>query len=124
MIRRPPISTRTDTLFPYTTLFRSNNGIFVNARITDDNGRILAQVGERPRADIDEVGKLLLSGLRGIAVPLQVDRADPASGALQKLFVGRLFGDLDQPASLSRMLERAGTLQNFGMVQTVVLGLT
>src|SRR3546814_9388157 len=24
MIRRPPISTRTDTLFPYTTLFRSN----------------------------------------------------------------------------------------------------
>src|SRR3546814_14507913 len=24
MIRRPPISTRTDTLFPYTTLFRSH----------------------------------------------------------------------------------------------------
>src|SRR3546814_10492958 len=32
MIRRPPRSTRTDTLFPYTTLFRSNgnvSGIFV-----------------------------------------------------------------------------------------------
>src|SRR3546814_20375874 len=26
MIRRPPISTRTDTLFPYTTLFRSKVG--------------------------------------------------------------------------------------------------
>src|SRR3546814_16885965 len=26
MIRRPPISTRTDTLFPYTTLFRSGQG--------------------------------------------------------------------------------------------------
>src|SRR3546814_3446115 len=26
MIRRPPISTRTDTLFPYTTLFRSRLG--------------------------------------------------------------------------------------------------
>src|SRR3546814_12498476 len=26
MIRRPPRSTRTDTLFPYTTLFRSNTG--------------------------------------------------------------------------------------------------
>src|SRR3546814_10778224 len=25
MIRRPPISTRTDTLFPYTTLFRSEH---------------------------------------------------------------------------------------------------
>src|SRR3546814_9401020 len=27
MIRRPPRSTRTDTLFPYTTLFRSNNTV-------------------------------------------------------------------------------------------------
>src|SRR3546814_16957848 len=27
MIRRPPRSTRTDTLFPYTTLFRSHLGI-------------------------------------------------------------------------------------------------
>src|SRR3546814_9492850 len=26
MIRRPPRSTRTDTLFPYTTLFRSDEG--------------------------------------------------------------------------------------------------
>src|SRR3546814_13947965 len=29
MIRRPPRSTRTDTLFPYTTLFRSIVGAFV-----------------------------------------------------------------------------------------------
>src|SRR3546814_11677955 len=29
MIRRPPRSTRTDTLFPYTTLFRSALGIVV-----------------------------------------------------------------------------------------------
>src|SRR3546814_11264364 len=28
MIRRPPRSTRTDTLFPYTTLFRSTNRVF------------------------------------------------------------------------------------------------
>src|SRR3546814_7093798 len=27
MIRRPPISTRTDTLFPYTTLFRSGRRV-------------------------------------------------------------------------------------------------
>src|SRR3546814_12974941 len=32
MIRRPPRSTRTDTLFPYTTLFRSN-GITVGGSI-------------------------------------------------------------------------------------------
>src|SRR3546814_8217737 len=30
MIRRPPRSTRTDTLFPYTTLFRSNTFYFDN----------------------------------------------------------------------------------------------
>src|SRR3546814_12965592 len=29
MIRRPPRSTRTDTLFPYTTLFRSPSPLFV-----------------------------------------------------------------------------------------------
>src|SRR3546814_5551905 len=29
MIRRPPRSTRTDTLFPYTTLFRSGKGGFI-----------------------------------------------------------------------------------------------
>src|SRR3546814_9749400 len=32
MIRRPPRSTRTDTLFPYTTLFRSGDGLRVALR--------------------------------------------------------------------------------------------
>src|SRR3546814_9343654 len=31
MIRRPPRSTRTDTLFPYTTLFRSAGSDFIDA---------------------------------------------------------------------------------------------
>src|SRR3546814_11738163 len=34
MIRRPPRSTRTDTLFPYTTLFRSN---LLHARIVGNH---------------------------------------------------------------------------------------
>src|SRR3546814_15361397 len=38
MIRRPPVSTRTDTLFPYTTLFRSS-GV-----VTDDAGTVLSGV--------------------------------------------------------------------------------
>src|SRR3546814_4363056 len=33
MIRRPPRSTRTDTLFPYTTLFRSGSGPGRRARV-------------------------------------------------------------------------------------------
>src|SRR3546814_10103731 len=32
MIRRPPRSTRTDTLFPYTTLFRSNDHVLVGSQ--------------------------------------------------------------------------------------------
>src|SRR3546814_19543694 len=32
MIRRPPRSTRTDTLFPYTTLFRSSDGTGIGSR--------------------------------------------------------------------------------------------
>src|SRR3546814_13612113 len=36
MIRRPPGATRTDTLFPYTTLFRSHIGDDIEARAGDD----------------------------------------------------------------------------------------
>src|SRR3546814_5968854 len=37
MIRRPPRSTRTDTLFPYTTLFRSRVRISMTECVTDNN---------------------------------------------------------------------------------------
>src|SRR3546814_21054081 len=40
MIRRPPISTRTDTLFPYTTLFRSTGDILAIDRIKAIHARI------------------------------------------------------------------------------------
>src|SRR3546814_461529 len=46
MIRRPPRSTRTDTLFPYTTLFRSRPG----AAVGDRDARLRARPeGARPR---------------------------------------------------------------------------
>src|SRR3546814_4180183 len=35
MIRRPPRSTRTDTLFPYTTLFRSLAGLVAQGELQD-----------------------------------------------------------------------------------------
>src|SRR3546814_15049880 len=43
MIRRPPRSTRTDTLFPYTTLFRS-------VELLNCSRRELAQQDYNPRA--------------------------------------------------------------------------
>src|SRR3546814_17058377 len=48
MIRRPPRSTRTDTLFPYTTLFRSLG--LVDAERFDEG----AQVRQRRLADADD----------------------------------------------------------------------
>src|SRR3546814_7316243 len=40
MIRRPPRSTRTDTLFPYTTLFRSGHGRGLYAGRTGFSSRL------------------------------------------------------------------------------------
>src|SRR3546814_19886376 len=48
MIRRPPRSTRTDTLFPYTTLFRSQRRAARPARENAGGGARLARLG-RPR---------------------------------------------------------------------------
>src|SRR3546814_16482414 len=41
MIRRPPRSTRTDTLFPYTTLFRSDGMIVVSQNPYGQGGILL-----------------------------------------------------------------------------------
>src|SRR3546814_13408487 len=50
MSRRPPRSTRTDTLFPYTTLFRS--------------GRSLEPQIELLALELDQFGRELIVGLR------------------------------------------------------------
>src|SRR3546814_2062839 len=62
MIRRPPRSTRTDTLFPYTTLFRSKDAIpFVVALVLHGQldegagfGRVLPWRGRLARAQADD----------------------------------------------------------------------
>src|SRR3546814_11901626 len=49
MIRRPPRSTRTDTLFPDTTLFRSIGARWAASRLTAGEGEFLGL--PRPEAD-------------------------------------------------------------------------
>src|SRR3546814_14037406 len=64
MIRRPPRSTRTDTLFPYTTLFRSVPSLAALPSYMDalrrgwspDNPRSVAAVEELARAEADPAG--------------------------------------------------------------------
>src|SRR3546814_9471915 len=61
MIRRPPRSTRTDTLFPYTTLFRSEYyrsfAYFNNTRDEDVSGEhpLLRTYEEADQAKVDEI---------------------------------------------------------------------
>src|SRR3546814_11011803 len=50
MIRRPPRSTRTDTLFPYTTLFRSRGSVLAGRdeealAVGRDDGGGVAEIG-------------------------------------------------------------------------------
>src|SRR3546814_16826175 len=52
MIRRPPRSTRTDTLFPYTTLFRSPRLLFYSSGT--DRGILVIVGDENDRADADQ----------------------------------------------------------------------
>src|SRR3546814_3062115 len=53
MMRRPPRSTRTDTLFPYTTLVRSSDAIRrlggAGRVAEDDDSRIAVEMGGRTR---------------------------------------------------------------------------
>src|SRR3546814_2562928 len=63
MIRRPPRSTRTDTLFPYTTLFRSNllasGSEWVALREPEFlNSLFLARAAAREPAQIDRIETL------------------------------------------------------------------
>src|SRR3546814_1313936 len=69
MIRRPPRSTRTDTLFPYTTLFRSQSGVEL-----PHTSHILITIAE-------EVGQGASHGLHAdVAEMLSIDNAVCAPG--------------------------------------------
>src|SRR3546814_21132138 len=59
MIRRPPISTRTDTLVPYTTLFRSLN--FVEQALNQKGIRYTLSGGKKfqDRAEIKDISAYL-----------------------------------------------------------------
>src|SRR3546814_20070028 len=102
MIRRPPRSTRTDTLFPYTTLFRSAAQI-----VGADTWRVIAQIGCAPRVLVAaaelpgtprEPGRLgdiieqdTDAGLpRRLHQPLQASRPDTAR-SLQSLVCGAVI---------------------------------
>src|SRR3546814_13300789 len=81
MIRRPPRSTRTDTLFPYTTLFRST----VEEKLTSN----IATIGENQslrRAAVVEVKD-------GVVVPYVHNAAAPGLGKIGVLVALESIGN-------------------------------
>src|SRR3546814_18533538 len=95
MIRRPPRSTRTDTLFPYTTLFRSCHDFFIRNRSVDAYARVSRVL---PALDISQV--YCCSNTHGrnpaayparrTAADLPADRrADPSPGGRRPAGGGR-----------------------------------
>src|SRR3546814_8188 len=77
MIRRPPRSTRTDTLFPYTTLFRS-----LAAEVVGDEAAALDAVRSRKPAVV--ILDVMLPNGNGLEV-LKAVKMDPALAAVRIL---------------------------------------
>src|SRR3546814_13735394 len=73
MIRRPPRSTRTDTLFPYTTLFRSarNVELFVEVK----GAELIAEPAAVVRRDADFLRELVEARHIVLALRLKGDEA-------------------------------------------------
>src|SRR3546814_3095927 len=76
MIRRPPRSTRTDTLFPYTTLFRSGADGSDAIVMTGHRGAVGAALGPVSARHIGKLG----AGKRGA-----VRRSEEHTSELQSL---------------------------------------
>src|SRR3546814_635363 len=96
MIRRPPRSTRTDTLFPYTTLFRSR--ILSHDVIEAETGELLATANDEiteetleafRKAGIDGVGTIWVNDLdRGayLSNTLRIDSTKTQLEALVEIY--------------------------------------
>src|SRR3546814_6859212 len=91
MIRRPPRSTRTDTLFPYTTLFRSHGaGQIGNLRNVADRGwrkvlrAVRARIGSRDPStcrDVRIASRLFFSE---VAASLAINHRDRRIGVIAR----------------------------------------
>src|SRR3546814_1666058 len=68
MIRRPPRSTRTDTLFPYTTLFRSVEGVV--ALVAEDQVLAAQGLGDVVGVAVDDV--VARSAVEGVVADVLV----------------------------------------------------
>src|SRR3546814_7381052 len=98
MLRRPPRSTRTDTLFPYTTLFRSLDARDYNPRLS--------------------CGSIAAGGTLGILIPPSITLI--IYGTLTELSIARLFMAGMIPGIILRSEEHTSELQSLMRISYAV----
>src|SRR3546814_4592418 len=122
MIRRPPRSTRTDTLFPYTTLFRSELALHVGQHRDRQVAQILmvALPGEVHELAVDREPEKL-----GVAVDELL--VEPAEGRdLRRADEGEVLrpGEEHEPLARERSEEHTSELQSLMRISYAVFCLT
>src|SRR3546814_1903981 len=93
MIRRPPRSTRTDTLFPYTTLFRSLSFVVLQPNDDVDAGHLGAGRRRRQAVEMDQFARNVLKAPAAFVVEVvmvgdvgvEVGRSEEHTSELQSL---------------------------------------
>src|SRR3546814_18139746 len=84
MILRPPRSTRTDTLFPYTTLFRSGllDGVTTNPSLIHKSGRNFLEV-------VKEIAGIVDGPVSAEVVATEFDEMMREADVVRALEIGR-----------------------------------
>src|SRR3546814_3116340 len=99
MIRRPPRSTRTDTLFPYTTLFRSDYG--TQYWEVYDRRRRLHRLLDFAGTELNDLGR-----------PDRIELARQLLTAVNALHIGWIAGRLGEAEGGARHQDRKSTRLN------------
>src|SRR3546814_11315869 len=92
MIRRPPRSTRTDTLFPYTTLFRAASLAFGVARVAQEQGAEVILTGAGRGLSLTQ---RTARKLPEPAEVLELDVTDPDHVVAVRDAIGERWGRVD-----------------------------
>src|SRR3546814_10631095 len=99
MIRRPPRSTRTDTLFPYTTLFRSHVD-----EVDDDDAAQVAQA-QLPRGRLRGLQVGAVDGFLEVALAQERAGVDVDRGHRLGLVDDQVAAGLERDFLLQRALD-------------------
>src|SRR3546814_8928344 len=121
MIRRPPRSTRTDTLFPYTTLFRSKRKGTIHVLVRKNSQKKLAQMIERMGWDARRIHPVV-GDLAKPRLGLSAAQVRSLSGKVQHFFHLAAIYDLTADAESQRVANIEGTRHAIELASAIKAG--